>query len=137
MRRERFVTIMLTKFMGLDAFVGRSNRDFHNLNVARLFNPFCLTQGEDSVVECANEDGEIALHMSWNSGKSNKRHPMVRATIFATLKPSRSVIIPSGDTMIRQNNEFRSVLRRRGLTGTRSIHKRNDSFSCFSQLIFN
>ncbi|XP_031831549.1 putative ferric-chelate reductase 1 homolog isoform X2 [Nomia melanderi] len=32
--------------------------------------------GDDSVVECTNEDGEIALHMSWNSGKTNKRLPM-------------------------------------------------------------
>ncbi|XP_076166775.1 putative ferric-chelate reductase 1 homolog isoform X2 [Ptiloglossa arizonensis] len=32
--------------------------------------------GDDSVVECANEGGEIALHMSWNSGKHNTRQPM-------------------------------------------------------------
>ncbi|XP_015433243.1 PREDICTED: putative ferric-chelate reductase 1 homolog isoform X2 [Dufourea novaeangliae] len=32
--------------------------------------------GDDSVVECANEGGEIALHMSWNSGKHNMRQPM-------------------------------------------------------------
>ncbi|XP_032675276.1 putative ferric-chelate reductase 1 homolog isoform X2 [Odontomachus brunneus] len=30
--------------------------------------------GDDSVVECTNEGGEIALHMSWNSGKRNTRH---------------------------------------------------------------
>ncbi|XP_076665949.1 putative ferric-chelate reductase 1 homolog isoform X2 [Andrena cerasifolii] len=32
--------------------------------------------GDDSVVECTNEGGEIALHMSWNSGKHNTRQPM-------------------------------------------------------------
>ncbi|XP_012233897.2 putative ferric-chelate reductase 1 homolog isoform X1 [Linepithema humile] len=30
--------------------------------------------GDDSVVECTNENGEIALHMSWNTGKRNTRH---------------------------------------------------------------
>ncbi|XP_053985037.1 putative ferric-chelate reductase 1 homolog isoform X1 [Hylaeus volcanicus] len=32
--------------------------------------------GDDSVVECTNERGEIGLHMSWNSGKRNTRKPM-------------------------------------------------------------
>lgn len=43
-------------------------------------------QGDDSVVECANEGGEIALHMSWNSGKRNIRQPMVRILLFIILK---------------------------------------------------
>ncbi|XP_020280985.1 putative ferric-chelate reductase 1 homolog isoform X2 [Pseudomyrmex gracilis] len=30
--------------------------------------------GDDSVVECTKENDEIALHMSWNSGKRNTRH---------------------------------------------------------------
>ncbi|RLU19579.1 hypothetical protein DMN91_008136 [Ooceraea biroi] len=30
--------------------------------------------GDDSVVECTNEGDEIALHMSWNTGKRNTRH---------------------------------------------------------------
>ncbi|KAH0954035.1 hypothetical protein HN011_008237 [Eciton burchellii] len=30
--------------------------------------------GDDSVVECTNEDGQIGLHMSWNTGKRNMRH---------------------------------------------------------------
>lgn len=34
------------------------------------------------MVECVNEEGEIALHMSWNSGKSNIRQPMVRIPLF-------------------------------------------------------
>ena len=39
-------------------------------------------QGDDSVVECANEGGKIALHMSWNFGKQNIRQPMVRILLF-------------------------------------------------------
>lgn len=37
--------------------------------------------GEDSVVECTNEDGEIGLHMSWNSGKQNARQPMQEGAV--------------------------------------------------------
>ncbi|XP_076289953.1 putative ferric-chelate reductase 1 homolog [Lasioglossum baleicum] len=37
--------------------------------------------GDDSVVECANEGGEIALHMSWNSGKQNMRQPMQEGAV--------------------------------------------------------
>ncbi|XP_043583133.1 putative ferric-chelate reductase 1 homolog isoform X1 [Bombus pyrosoma] len=37
--------------------------------------------GDDSVVECANEGGEIALHMSWNSGKRNMRQPMQEGAV--------------------------------------------------------
>ncbi|GAB1860968.1 Putative ferric-chelate reductase 1-like protein [Camponotus japonicus] len=37
--------------------------------------------GDDSVVECTNEDGEIALHTSWNSGKHNTRHPTPEGAI--------------------------------------------------------
>lgn len=29
-----------------------------------------------------NEEGEIGLYMSWNSGKSNIRQPMVRIPLF-------------------------------------------------------
>lgn len=45
--------------------------------------------GEDSVVECTNENGEIALHTSWNSGKRNTRYPMSEGAVElerATLK---------------------------------------------------
>ncbi|XP_012272303.1 putative ferric-chelate reductase 1 homolog [Orussus abietinus] len=31
--------------------------------------------GQDSVVECVNDDGRIGLYMSWNTGKTNARHP--------------------------------------------------------------
>lgn len=34
------------------------------------------------MVECVNEEGEIGLYMSWNSGKSNIRQPMVRIPLF-------------------------------------------------------
>lgn len=37
--------------------------------------------GEDSVVECANEGGEIALHMSWNPAKDNIRQPMQEGAV--------------------------------------------------------
>ncbi|XP_043508551.1 putative ferric-chelate reductase 1 homolog isoform X1 [Frieseomelitta varia] len=37
--------------------------------------------GDDSVVECANEGGKIALHMSWNSGKQNIRQPMQEGAV--------------------------------------------------------
>ncbi|XP_066596553.1 putative ferric-chelate reductase 1 homolog isoform X3 [Prorops nasuta] len=33
------------------------------------------SMGNDSVVECTNEGGQIGLHMSWNNGKSNTRIP--------------------------------------------------------------
>ncbi|XP_012137396.1 putative ferric-chelate reductase 1 homolog isoform X2 [Megachile rotundata] len=37
--------------------------------------------GEDSVVECTNEGGEVGLHMSWNSGKQNIRQPMQEGAV--------------------------------------------------------
>ncbi|XP_011865785.1 PREDICTED: putative ferric-chelate reductase 1 homolog [Vollenhovia emeryi] len=37
--------------------------------------------GEDSVVECTNENGEIALHTSWNSGKRNTRYRMSEGAV--------------------------------------------------------
>ncbi|XP_071560444.1 putative ferric-chelate reductase 1 homolog isoform X1 [Temnothorax nylanderi] len=37
--------------------------------------------GEDSVVECTNENGEIALHTSWNSGKRNTRYTMSEGAV--------------------------------------------------------
>ncbi|KAG7202882.1 hypothetical protein KM043_010030 [Ampulex compressa] len=37
--------------------------------------------GDDSVVECTNEGGQIALHMSWNSGKRNIRQPMQEGAV--------------------------------------------------------
>ncbi|XP_043793259.1 putative ferric-chelate reductase 1 homolog isoform X1 [Apis laboriosa] len=37
--------------------------------------------GDDSVVECVNEEGEIGLYMSWNSGKSNIRQPMQEGAV--------------------------------------------------------
>ncbi|XP_025160068.1 putative ferric-chelate reductase 1 homolog isoform X3 [Harpegnathos saltator] len=49
--------------------------------------------GDDSVVECANEDGEIALHMSWNSGKSNKRHATPEGAVQLESKAIRDGVI--------------------------------------------
>ncbi|XP_017875392.1 putative ferric-chelate reductase 1 homolog [Ceratina calcarata] len=37
--------------------------------------------GDDSVVECTNENGEIGLHMSWNTGKKNTRQPMQEGAV--------------------------------------------------------
>ncbi|XP_011637244.1 putative ferric-chelate reductase 1 homolog [Pogonomyrmex barbatus] len=37
--------------------------------------------GEDSVVECTNENGEIALHTSWNSGRRNTRYTMPEGAV--------------------------------------------------------
>lgn len=30
-------------------------------------------KGEDSVVECTDENGRVEIHMSWNNGKTNSR----------------------------------------------------------------
>lgn len=43
-------------------------------------------QGEDSVVECTNQNGAIALHTSWNSGKLNTRYMMVSVVYYAALR---------------------------------------------------
>jgi len=40
-------------------------------------------QGDDSVVECTNQNGEIGLHMSWNTGKRNTRHATVSIVCYA------------------------------------------------------
>ncbi|KAL0118629.1 hypothetical protein PUN28_009358 [Cardiocondyla obscurior] len=37
--------------------------------------------GEDSVVECTNDNGEIALHTSWNAGKHNTRYRMSEGAV--------------------------------------------------------
>ncbi|XP_076645315.1 putative ferric-chelate reductase 1 homolog isoform X2 [Halictus rubicundus] len=48
--------------------------------------------GDDSVVECTNEGGEIVLHMSWNSGKQNMRQPMEGAVLLESSSIKDDVI---------------------------------------------
>jgi len=55
----------------------------------------CKIQGDDSVVECTNEDGQIGLHMSWNTGKRNMRHATVSilSTVLRYFPTARRIFV--------------------------------------------